>query len=202
LPRRWPGFDSRSRSDLYTFRVDNVALFCNPASGGTFSSTATEIIKWGLKNCSRSSKGVPHFEAWVRPGRGIPHGKGHDCVLRLVIPKNKCVKKHLDAFGNTDLFRNPVNLTIAFPVQLVFLPAELGSLDPDYPDDAGDLIYQWFCRRISPNEESYREVDADDYPRYNEAKLQQIPPPRDPVLGRLQNICSQARQSLAADNLV
>jgi hypothetical protein len=29
-----------------TFRVENVALFCNPASGGTFLSTAIEIIKW------------------------------------------------------------------------------------------------------------------------------------------------------------
>jgi hypothetical protein len=29
-----------------TFRVEKVALFCNPASGGTFSSTAIEIIKW------------------------------------------------------------------------------------------------------------------------------------------------------------
>jgi hypothetical protein len=29
-----------------SFRVVKVALFCNPASGGTFSSTAIEIIKW------------------------------------------------------------------------------------------------------------------------------------------------------------
>jgi hypothetical protein len=29
-----------------TFRVEKVALFSNPASGGTFSSTAIEIIKW------------------------------------------------------------------------------------------------------------------------------------------------------------
>jgi hypothetical protein len=32
-----------------TFRVEKVALFCNPASGGTFSSTAIEIIKWFKK---------------------------------------------------------------------------------------------------------------------------------------------------------
>jgi hypothetical protein len=31
------------------FRVKKVALFCNPASGGTFSSTAIEIIKWVKK---------------------------------------------------------------------------------------------------------------------------------------------------------
>jgi hypothetical protein len=29
-----------------TFRVEKVALFCNPASGGTFSSTTIKIIKW------------------------------------------------------------------------------------------------------------------------------------------------------------
>jgi hypothetical protein len=27
-------------------KCEQVALFCNPASGGTFSSTAIEIIKW------------------------------------------------------------------------------------------------------------------------------------------------------------
>jgi hypothetical protein len=33
--------------DRPTFRVEKVALFCNPAaSGGTFSSTAIEIIKY------------------------------------------------------------------------------------------------------------------------------------------------------------
>jgi hypothetical protein len=32
-----------------TFRVEKVALLCNLASGGTFSSTAIEIIKW-VKN--------------------------------------------------------------------------------------------------------------------------------------------------------
>jgi hypothetical protein len=33
-----------------TFRVEKVALFCNTAPGGTFSSTAIEIIKWVKKN--------------------------------------------------------------------------------------------------------------------------------------------------------
>jgi hypothetical protein len=28
------------------FRVEKVALFCNPASEATFSSTAIEITKW------------------------------------------------------------------------------------------------------------------------------------------------------------
>jgi hypothetical protein len=30
-------------------RVEKVALFGNPASGGTFSSTASEITKWVKK---------------------------------------------------------------------------------------------------------------------------------------------------------
>jgi hypothetical protein len=29
--------------------VEKLALFCNPAPGGTFSSTAIEIIKWVKK---------------------------------------------------------------------------------------------------------------------------------------------------------
>ena len=32
-----------------TFRVEKVALFCNPASGGTFLRTAIEIINWVKK---------------------------------------------------------------------------------------------------------------------------------------------------------
>jgi hypothetical protein len=47
-----------------TFRVEKVALYCNPASGGTFASTAIEIIKMGLKKSSSTSKGV---HIW-RPG--------------------------------------------------------------------------------------------------------------------------------------
>jgi hypothetical protein len=45
-----------------------VALFCNPVSGGTFSSTAIEIIKWVKKNCTSASKGDPHLEAWEGVG--------------------------------------------------------------------------------------------------------------------------------------
>jgi hypothetical protein len=47
-----------------TFSVEKVALFCNPASGGTFSSTAIEIIKWAKKKFSSASEGDPHLEAW------------------------------------------------------------------------------------------------------------------------------------------
>jgi hypothetical protein len=47
-----------------TFRVVKVSLFCNPASGGTFSNTAIEI-KMGLKNCSiAQAKVFSHLEAW------------------------------------------------------------------------------------------------------------------------------------------
>jgi hypothetical protein len=43
-----------------TFRVEKVALFCNPASGGTFSSTAIEIIKCVKKIAVAQAK-VPHI---------------------------------------------------------------------------------------------------------------------------------------------
>jgi hypothetical protein len=43
--------------------VEKVALFCNPASGGTFSSTSIEIIKW-VKKLAVAQEGVPHLEAW------------------------------------------------------------------------------------------------------------------------------------------
>jgi hypothetical protein len=46
------------------FRVEKVALFCNPASGGTFSSTAIEIIKWVNKITVAQAK-VSHI---LRPG--------------------------------------------------------------------------------------------------------------------------------------
>jgi hypothetical protein len=41
-----------------------VALFCNPASGSTFSNIAIETIKWVKKICSSASEGDPHLEAW------------------------------------------------------------------------------------------------------------------------------------------
>jgi hypothetical protein len=65
-----------------TISVEKVALFCNPASGGTFSSTAIEIII-RLKFAVAKAKVFPHLEAWIRVGRGIPHVKGHNSVLRL-----------------------------------------------------------------------------------------------------------------------
>jgi hypothetical protein len=48
-----------------TISVKKVALFCNPASGGTFSSTAIEIIN-RLKFAVAKSKVFLHLEAWVR----------------------------------------------------------------------------------------------------------------------------------------
>jgi hypothetical protein len=44
--------------------VKKVALFCNPASGGMFSSTAIEIIKW-VKNIAVAQAKVSHI---LRPG--------------------------------------------------------------------------------------------------------------------------------------
>jgi hypothetical protein len=47
-----------------TFRVEKVALFCNPASGDSFSSTAIEIMKWVNKFAVAQAK-VSHI---LRPG--------------------------------------------------------------------------------------------------------------------------------------
>jgi hypothetical protein len=44
--------------------VEKVALFCNPASGGSFLSTAIEIIKWVNKFAVVQAK-VSHI---LRPG--------------------------------------------------------------------------------------------------------------------------------------
>jgi hypothetical protein len=44
--------------------VEKVALFCNTASGGMFSSTAVEIIKWVKKIAVAKAK-VSHI---LRPG--------------------------------------------------------------------------------------------------------------------------------------
>jgi hypothetical protein len=44
--------------------VEKVSLFCNPASGGTFSSTAIEIEKWVTKFAVGQAK-VSHI---LRPG--------------------------------------------------------------------------------------------------------------------------------------
>jgi hypothetical protein len=43
-----------------TFRVEKVALFCNPASGGTFSGNAIEIIKW-VKKLAVAQANVSHI---------------------------------------------------------------------------------------------------------------------------------------------
>jgi hypothetical protein len=61
--------------------VEKLSLFCNPASGSMFSSTAIEIIN-RLKFEVAKAKVFPHLEAWVSVGRGIPHVNGHNSVLR------------------------------------------------------------------------------------------------------------------------
>jgi hypothetical protein len=47
-----------------TFRAEKMTLFCNPASGGTFSSTAIEIIKWVKKIAVAQAK----VSLILRPG--------------------------------------------------------------------------------------------------------------------------------------
>jgi hypothetical protein len=57
-----------------------VALFCNPVSGGTFSSTAIEIIKWVKKFAVAQAK-VTHI---LRPG------KASEKTPKGVIPPSLC----------------------------------------------------------------------------------------------------------------
>jgi hypothetical protein len=57
-----------------------VAIFCNPASGDTFSSTAIEIIKWVQKLAVAQAK-VTHI---LRPG------KVSEKTPKGVIPPSLC----------------------------------------------------------------------------------------------------------------
>jgi hypothetical protein len=57
-----------------------MALFCNPVSGGTFSSTAIEIIKWVKKIAVVQAK-VSHI---LRPG------KMSEKTPKGVIPPSLC----------------------------------------------------------------------------------------------------------------
>jgi hypothetical protein len=63
-----------------TFSVEKVALFCNPVPGGTFSSTAIEIIKWVNKFAVAQAK-VSHN---LRPG------KASEKTPKGVIPLSLC----------------------------------------------------------------------------------------------------------------
>jgi hypothetical protein len=56
-----------------------VAFFCNPASGGTFSSTAIEIIKWAQKIAVAQAKRCP-----TSSGLGIPHSKNSLTLLMVL----------------------------------------------------------------------------------------------------------------------
>jgi hypothetical protein len=75
-----PHIDKRSpfsRCDRPTFSVEKVALICNPASGGTFSSTAIEIIKWDKKTALAQAK-VSHILSL-----GIPYSKNSFSLLMV-----------------------------------------------------------------------------------------------------------------------
>jgi hypothetical protein len=77
-----------------TISVEKLALFCNPTFGGTFSSTAIEIIN-RIKFALAKAKVFPHLEARVRVGSGIPQVKDPIVYNGFVISKNECVKKSL-----------------------------------------------------------------------------------------------------------
>jgi hypothetical protein len=90
-----PGFEAQP--DLRLVRKN--CLFSNPATRGHVASTAIELYSWinyfwscqgllrflGRLDCrcrplpgsgsDNEAKVFPHLEAWVRGGRGIPHGK-------------------------------------------------------------------------------------------------------------------------------
>jgi hypothetical protein len=51
-----------------TIRLEKLSLFCNPASGSTFSSTAIDILT-RFKFAVVKAKVFSHFEAGVRVGR-------------------------------------------------------------------------------------------------------------------------------------
>jgi hypothetical protein len=61
-------------------KCGKVALFCNPASGGTFSNTAIEIIKWVEKLVIGQAK----VTRILRPG------KASEKTPKGVIPPSLC----------------------------------------------------------------------------------------------------------------
>jgi hypothetical protein len=68
----------------------------------------------GLKKCSSASKGVPHLEAWVRVGFGIPHVKGHKSVLRLRYSKEYRVDDMLLDDFVMQLYQQSYNAELPF----------------------------------------------------------------------------------------
>jgi hypothetical protein len=48
-----------------TFRVEKIALFCYPASGGTFSSTEIEIMKWDKFFAGSKANLMLHLNVYI-----------------------------------------------------------------------------------------------------------------------------------------
>jgi hypothetical protein len=72
-----------------------VALFCNPVSGGTFSSTAIEIIKW-VKFFGVAQAKVSHI---LRPGKASEETpKGVISPSLCEISQNASRKKNVGHF--------------------------------------------------------------------------------------------------------
>jgi hypothetical protein len=78
-----------------------VAIFCNPASGGTFSSTAIEIIKW-VKKIAVVQAEVTHI---LRPG------KASEKTPKGVIPPSLCEISHNASRKKMLLPEVPLNLS-------------------------------------------------------------------------------------------
>jgi hypothetical protein len=66
--------------------VEKLALFCNPASGGTLQAFLIALYrKIKIYIAVAKAKVFPHLEAWVRMGRGIPHAKDFVSSLSALI---------------------------------------------------------------------------------------------------------------------
>jgi hypothetical protein len=82
LPRRWPGFDSRSRPDLQYVSSGKGGSFLSPCvrGGGSFSSIGIEIIKL-VKFFAVAQAKVSHI---LRPGKAL------EKTPKGVIPPSLC----------------------------------------------------------------------------------------------------------------
>jgi hypothetical protein len=73
--------------------VEKLALFCNPASGGTEIALYNLVRYNKIAEAKAKAKVFPHLDELVFVEREIPHVKVTIVHHGIVISKNKCVKK-------------------------------------------------------------------------------------------------------------
>jgi hypothetical protein len=67
-----------------------VAKVCGDFGGGwTVGADPCQVPSLTLKSKQKKAKVFPHLVAWVRVGRGIPHGKVFVCLLSLSYSNSK-----------------------------------------------------------------------------------------------------------------